>query len=171
MIISLLIISLLIISLLMIILLILISISLDCVLIWLGEDWFWETSDVVVLGFLCSENPAFRKLFVSPTYEASHVSHCMSFIGPTTSSFWILSLGRTDNCNTWCIITNEICAGWGLLPYMAYTGMCRWAEQGKIIFPRVCPNYKLDEISLYSKYTRPLITTWIFCIAIANKWF
>ena len=68
------------------------------------ECWGWstwmclETSEVVELGRRCSPNLAFRDLSVSPTYIASHSSHLIFYIGPTTFSLLTGSFGFTNNC-------------------------------------------------------------------------
>ena len=69
------------------------------VMVWSGllVCMCFETSDVVVLCFLCSPNLAFSERSVFPTYVASHSSQLILYAGPTTLSFPTGSFGWTSS--------------------------------------------------------------------------
>ncbi len=69
---------------------------------YMGSGWSectWrDTSDVTELGLLCSKKHCFNDLSVSPMYVAGQFSHDIWYTGPTTISFFNLSLGLTSSC-------------------------------------------------------------------------
>ncbi len=69
-------------------------------ILWSGwSKCTWqETSDVTELGLLSFKKHCFNDLSVSPMYVAGHFLHDIWYTGPTTLSFFNLSLGLTSSC-------------------------------------------------------------------------